>query len=282
MGVLSDPLTRLLLGAALAFAAAFGSYCFKLLTRSGALAAFVLGFVVFGLGGWQWALVLIAFFVSSSFWSLVFRKKKKAAEQMYAKGGRRDAGQVLANGGLAGSFVLLQFFLPDSALCWLGFCAALAAANADTWATELGVLNRRKPLLITNGKAVEPGTSGAISLVGTLASAAGAAFIAILGCLLHPTGIETGSALACLLILLLAGMFGSLVDSALGATLQAIYYCSNCQKETEKHPLHDCGSETRLLRGKKWMTNDLVNFCCTLSASAFTLAFLFSLQLFRP
>lgn len=251
------------LGGVLAFLAAALAYRAKLLTRGGALTAFLLGWIVFGLGGWQWAVVLIAFFVSSSILSLLFRKRKKQVEKMYAKGGVRDAAQVLANGGVAGVFVILHFIFPSSGLPWAGSCAALAAANADTWATELGVLNRSKPVMIVSGKAVEPGTSGAISLVGTIAAMAGSALIAVLSWLLRPE--ELGGAQ--ILILFLAGIFGSLVDSWLGAMLQAIYFCPACQKETERHPLHGCGSESVLIRGKAWMNNEWVNFVCTISAS---------------
>jgi uncharacterized membrane protein len=62
------------------------------------------------------------------------------------------------------------------------------------------------------------------------------------------------------------GFVGALIDSLLGASLQAIYYCPQCQKETERHPLHSCGSATSLKRGWVWLNNDWVNAACTLSA----------------
>jgi len=106
-------------------------------------------------------------------------------------------------------------------------------------------------------KVVEKGTSGGISLVGTLASLAGSALIALLAVLLSPIPITNYY-----LLLTLAGLAGSLFDSLLGATVQAIYFCPKDQKETERHPLHTCGAETVQIRGWKWLTNDWVNFGC--------------------
>jgi len=57
-------------------------------------------------------------------------------------------------------------------------------------------------------------------------------------------------------------LLGALFDSLLGATVQAIYYCPACQKETERNPMHSCGTQTTQIRGWKWLDNDLVNFAC--------------------
>lgn len=268
------PITRLALVALLALLVAGSAYRFKLLTRSGALAAFGLGAVVFGFGGWGWALVLIGFFISSSGLSLLFKKKKKSVEKMYSKGSRRDAAQVLANGGVAGIFALLSVFLPDSIMPWIGFCSALAAANSDTWATELGILNRKPPLMVLTGRAVEPGTSGAVSLVGTLAATAGAALIGLLAWLANPLSDMMSESLWLVGLVLIAGLAGSFIDSILGATVQAVYTCPKCIKETEKHPLHNCGSTTTIIRGWKWLNNDLVNFGCTFSGAILALILL--------
>lgn len=56
----------------------------------------------------------------------------------------------------------------------------------------------------------------------------------------------------------LGGLAGSVIDSLLGATIQQIYYCDNCQKDTERK-VHKCGHDTRPLRGWSWLNNDLVN-----------------------
>lgn len=141
---------------------------------------------------------------------------------------------------------------------------------ADTWATELGVLSRSLPRLITNGKVVERGTSGGISGLGSLAALAGALLIAFLAVILTPPE----NSLSFLLAAGLGGLAGSLFDSLLGATIQAIYYCQVCSKETEQHPYHSCGNATTLIRGKIWMNNDWVNFACSVVGALTTLALL--------
>ena len=238
------------------------AYRLKLLSKNGAVAAFGLGTVVFGLGGLRWAIVLMVFFLSSSGLSRLFHKRKDDAEKNYAKGTTRDAWQVLANGGLAGLLVILHSFFPGSPLPWIGFCAAFAAATADTWATEIGALSHAQPRLITTLKPVETGTSGAVSWLGIVATFIGALLIALVGTLFDPYASVQPAQLS-LIAITIGGFIGSLVDSWLGATWQAIYYCPKCQKETERTPLHSCGTETKLEKGKAWLNNDVVNGLCT-------------------
>lgn len=260
-------LFQLIIGVVLAAGIALGAFWVKALDGSGAWAAFILGSVVFGLGGMAWALVLMVFFVSSSSLSRLFKKQKESAEEKFAKGSRRDARQVLANGGLAGLAVVAHIVYPDSVIPWIAFASAFAAANADTWATELGVLNRTLPRLITSGTQVPAGTSGGVSLTGILAAAAGSLAVAMTVLVTWPwTGMDDQHRLALTALVLFAGVFGSIVDSLIGATIQGIYWCPKCEKETEKHPLHSCGTITELTRGKKWITNDWVNLICTGSA----------------
>src|SRR5512133_267555 len=97
-----DTLYSLLI--AFALAALIGAAAWKAhaLSPSGALAATALGTVIFGLGGLGWAVVLMGFFISSSALSRLFRKRKVRLDEKFSKGSQRDAGQVLANGGIAG------------------------------------------------------------------------------------------------------------------------------------------------------------------------------------
>ncbi len=255
---------QLFLGLVLGIIAAGLAYKAGALNLSGAAAAAIEGMLIFGLGGVPGAILLLAFFISSSALSRLKRNRKARLEEKWEKGSRRDAGQVLANGGLAAIFMVIHAFLPQAAWPWIGFAGSLAAVNADTWATELGVFSQTSPVLVTTGKKVEPGTSGGVSLTGTIASLAGAALIGGLAVILLPglSDSPSGTAFAVSSWLMLAGAAGSLVDSILGATLQAIYYCPACQKETERTPVHSCGTATYQVRGLAWLNNDRVNFIC--------------------
>lgn len=248
---------QIIYGFLLAFLVAYAAYRLHSLNRSGVVAATVVGTIVFGLGGLQWAILLMIFFITSSGLSRLFKRRKQRLNEKFSKGSERDAGQVFGNGGLATLFVVIHALFPGSMIGWAGFAAALAAVNADTWATELGVLNPTAPRMITDlRKPVEKGTSGGVSLSGTLASLAGAAIIAL------PAALFTDHWILFPMITV-AGLAGSLFDSLLGATVQAMYFCPLDQKETEKHPLHTCGTETIHVRGWEWLDNDWVNFACS-------------------
>jgi len=259
-------MTQLLLGFLFAILIAFGAYRAHSLSKTGAWGALLEGTIIFGLGGWQWAVLLLAFFISSTVLTRLFGQKKAALNEKFDKGGVRDIGQVLANGGIAALFAGLHFFFPAASWTWMAFAASLAAVNADTWATELGVLNPTEPRLITRlRRQVERGTSGGISVYGTLAAAGGAAFIALFAALLGNTAVASNLLPSPILLFTfstLAGLLGAVFDSLLGATVQAIYHCPQCGKETEKHPVHTCGTLTVQVRGWKWLNNDLVNLAC--------------------
>ncbi len=246
------------------FGALIGYRAYKAgaLNTSGAWAAAITGGAIFGFGGLGWAVLLLVFFISSSALSRVFRAHKAVIDEKYAKGSQRDWGQVLANGGLGALLAICTALLPGQDWPWLAFIGAMAAVNADTWATELGVLNPTPPRLITTGQVVEQGTSGGVSLVGYLAVLGGAGLIG-----LAALPFSASNALAVVAIALAGGLAGSTLDSLLGASVQAIYYCPTCRKETERHPQHSCGSSTQHRRGWQWLSNDWVNFFCSLAGA---------------
>lgn len=228
------------------------------LKRSGAWAATLVGGVILAAGGWGWAALLLFFFVTSSLLSRVGRRAKAALHGQVVKGGPRDARQVLANGGLA-ALAALGHALEPTPWWWLAAAGALAAANADTWATEIGVLSPGPPRDVRTGRPVPPGTSGAVSLLGVAAALLGALGVGLLA---------AGPLPVALLPVTLGGFLGAWADSLLGATVQARFYCPTCQRSTEHHPRHLCGTPTRLQQGWPWLDNDLVNATATAVGAA--------------
>ena len=240
------------------------------LSGSGAAGASVVGATLFAAGGTTPAALLLTFFVSSSALSHWRRERKEGAASELAKGGRRDIGQVAANGGAATALVVLGRLRPSSP--WLpALVGALATVNADTWATEVGMLSRRPPRLVTTGREAPPGTSGAVSPVGTLAAALGAGLIGAVAALAR--GGDTSSGFRgigrpeVVALGLVSGLAGAFADSLLGATVQARYRCPMCDVPTER-TRHRCGAITELVGGWRWLDNDAVNFASSLVGAA--------------
>ncbi len=234
------------------------------LSRSGAVGAMLVGTLIFGLGGWVWGVALAVFFISSSALSHFKERQKAAVAEKFEKGHRRDMGQVLANGGLGAFIAVLSAIAPHEAWFYL-FVGVMATVTADTWATELGTLSATPPRLITSGRVVEVGTSGGVSPLGTGVSLAGGLLIGLTVALLGPLAgiLPWGATPVVALVGALSGAAGSLLDSLMGATVQQIYYCDTCAKETERR-VHRCGTTTRPLRGWGWVNNDLVNLLSSL------------------
>lgn len=248
---------RFLTAALFGLIVAVASFVARFLTRSGAIATYLLAVIIYDAGGWQWAVPVVTFFVLSSFLSKYGRLRKTAFDQVFEKSSTRDWGQVVANGGVAALVAILSrvFPLHDFYPLYLG---ALAAVTADTWGTEIGVVTKGKTISIDSFKSVDPGTSGGISEYGTVGGGIGAAVVALSG---YPWYTE----LRMTLIVVVGGVAGSLIDSLLGATVQAQYRCGVCRKITERK-IH-CGQTTELYRGVRWISNDLVNGICALVGS---------------
>jgi uncharacterized protein (TIGR00297 family) len=225
----------------------------RALSADGALAAALVGASTYGFGGLPASLSLIAFFVTGSALS---RRATVPGEVEAAKGHRRDAVQVLANGGIAAAALAAWAagWKPGRAAA-LG---ALAAAAADTWASEIGVRSKTPPRSIVTGQRVAPGASGGVTPLGWAAASGGALLV---GAIWTASGRLRPSWLA---LALLAGLAGSLADSVAGATIQAAYRCDACGAPAESPDVH-CGQPRRLVRGRAWITNDVVNVVGTLA-----------------
>lgn len=238
-----------------AFAALIGVTSVKAgwLTTRGAAAAVAIGGSA-GVGGIDFVILLLAFFFSSSLLS------RRHSTRHVSTAGPRGARQVLANGAM---LALAAF---GSALTggehWLALAAgAAAAATSDTWSTEIGMRFGGTPRHLLHWTPVPPGTSGAVTAVGTLAALAGASFISVAIALLPgrtpPLAVFAG------------GVAGSAVDSLLGATLQERRWCPHCSSYTERR-LHRCGHSTTVVGGVTGLDNDVANLLATLAGGIVT------------
>jgi uncharacterized protein (TIGR00297 family) len=245
-------------GALVAAAIAIAAWRAGSLSRSGAAAAFFVGPIAIA-ADWSWGALLVLYFVSSSLLSRVGAAlKAQRSGSVVEKAGARDATQVLANGAVFALAALLQLLHPS--LLWLAAGAgALASSAADTWGTEIGMLSKLSPRMITTWRTVPTGTSGGVSAMGLVATVAGALFISVAAWLVH-RNVHVALAVS------LGGLAGALVDSVSGALWQSRRYCAQCQRATERL-VHDCGTRTERTGGIAWLNNDGVNAACTLVGS---------------
>ena len=226
------------------------------LSGSGAGAAIVVGTLATA-AGWAWAALLIAYFLPTSALSRAGAAAKAARTgDVVAKGGRRDWRQVIANGGVFAVACGAWLVIPRSEVAALAI-GSLAAAAADSWATEVGTRTRGVPRSILTLRGVAPGTSGGVTAAGTAAMVAGALFIAGIAHLLgFPPAVTASAAVG--------GVGGALTDSVLGAAVQARRWCPMCGIRTEQVQ-HRCGTPTVAAGGVQWIDNDAVNLACALS-----------------
>jgi uncharacterized protein (TIGR00297 family) len=243
----------------LAAVIALTAWRLRWLTGSGAVAAWVAGTVAMG-AGWDWGILLISYFMASTLLSR-YRRADKAARLTgrVEKTGARDAAQVASNGGWYVLAALSHWIAPHAMWQCIG-AGALAASAADTWATEIGTLARTRPRSIVSGAQVPVGTSGAVTLMGTLAGIAGALFVAVQLVALSWPPMTSAAAIG-------GGIAGSLFDSVLGAVAQARFWCASCGVDTERR-VHDCGTRTTPRAGVRWLNNDGVNALATAAGAA--------------
>jgi uncharacterized protein (TIGR00297 family) len=250
---LTDLVARVTAGVIAAGVTAVAARRMRALSTSGTLVGTIVGAIAL-FAGWSWGILLgTHFVVASALSKFGERRKVELAGEVVQKGDRRDAKQVLANGGV---YVLaaLAYLLTHNGSWYAVGAGSLAASAADTWATEIGTLFGGNPVSIVSGRTVPAGTSGGVSLAGTLASVGGALFIA------------AGAALARWPVpftaILVGGVAGAVADSFLGATLQTRRWCDVCARETEQL-VHNCGNQTRRTGGLRGFDNDAVNAVCS-------------------
>jgi uncharacterized protein (TIGR00297 family) len=259
---LTDTVVRAVAGAVLSLIVATAALRTRTLSKSGAAAGVLVGTICMA-AGWSWGAILFSLFISASALSKVGEARKSVrVETVVEKSGERDAAQVLANGGVFVAAALGQLAAPSPA--WLAIGAgAIAASTADTWATEVGTLVAHEPVSILSGRRVPAGTSGGLTVAGTLAGAAGAMFIAAEATLANwPVSFAAVA---------VGGVAGALTDSLLGASIQARRWCEACAVSTERL-VHICGNRTRHAGGVRGFDNDVVNAVCSAVGALVALA----------
>jgi uncharacterized protein (TIGR00297 family) len=259
-----------LLGGLFALAVALFSIKVKFLNNSGATATFLLGSTIFGVGGLDWTVPLLTFYFLSSILSKLGHKRKAKFDLVFEKGSQRDAGQVYANGGVAWIMMVIYSLTADPYI-FFAYLGTLAAVQADTWATEIGTMwPNPKARLVTTFKEVPVGTSGGVSIPGTSASFLGSLLICSSAIIMNVSWINKVGILQSLLVIGIAGLFSSLVDSFFGATVQAQYFDPIREKVTERtHSIAPDGSKVvnKLIKGYDFVNNDMVNTLCAISGS---------------
>jgi len=288
----------------LGFLLALIGYKKKSLDLSGAVSASLVGVLTI-FSGVRYGLTLAFFFFSGSAVTKVQSEVKKQVDEHFKEGGGlRDFVQVMANGlvptmlaaaslyslgGLsfianttgAGAFAEAIIFsiggsnssmnnatTKVASTLAVAFLSYFSCCGGDTFASELGVLSKSKPRLITTfcRKEVEPGTNGGVSLLGVVASIFGGLVAAsgwALGAYIT-SGVRT-EILYALIIGAFGGFFGSFVDSVLGATVQYSGYCRERKKVVSKP-----GPTVTKISGLEILSNSGVN---VLSASFIAVAF---------
>lgn len=247
--------------AAVASAVVFGVLTFRVgaLDVSGAMAGSVLAWMLVALGGVAWAAPALAFFVLSSGLSRVGESRKTSSRTLEAKGSRRDMGQVLANGGV-GMVVFAATVFWDVEWLYLAFVGAFAAAAADTWGTELGTAVGGATRRLGIGRRVQPGESGGMSVAGTVGAVAGAT--TVVGSAMLVGGITDGLVAVAITA---AAVGASVLDSALGATVQARFHRPD---GTLSEVALEGDLEDAAHVGWVWVDNDVVNWAGSLAGAA--------------
>ncbi|NJP37671.1 DUF92 domain-containing protein [Alkalicoccus luteus] len=234
--------------------AAAAAYACRLLTITGLAAALAVGLSV-SLLGWNGLYLLGFFFISSYLLERIFRP----AEEVEAKGARRDGTQVIANGGAAALAAIIYSIYPSEAAL-TAFAAALSAAASDTWASAAGKSAQGPAVLIFSRKRVDAGISGGITVKGTSWAFAGAILTAAAAQLLF-TELRIEHAI----LIAAAGFTGQLIDSAAGEKMQLLYKCPQCGTLTEK--TEHCRRQAMAVKGISGINNDMVNLIATSGAA---------------
>lgn len=251
-----DPLrSRAISGIVIAAGIASAAYRIRALSASGAIAASIVGATIHTAMAYKGSSAMVAYFATSS----ALGRLPRSGSPIQQRGNRRDAVQVLANGGPAAAFALLHaLWTPSTIVTAAGYYGTLSAAAADTWATEIGTRWGGRPRNIANVRKTVAGESGGVTLAGIAASFLASLMMAVIAQLGEKNRRDW------VLICVTGGMVGSLTDSLLGALLQERRWCACCNALTEQR-IHTCGQPSIHVDGLAAINNDVVNLVAVIA-----------------
>ncbi|MGC8607831.1 MAG: DUF92 domain-containing protein [Vulcanisaeta sp.] len=267
---------------------AYAALRIRVITRDAIIPSILVGSMIL-LGGPSSILPFIVFLGSSSVLTKVgVERKEELGTAEDVKG--RNWKQVLAVGLVPSTLALLAgiaYFNHSMVMYQLLSTAAItsiAYSNADTWASELGVLSNSRPrLIIRPWTIVDPGVSGGVTLLGEASSLLGSSTIALtyLGIqyLLKFLGYIDSVNIWFVIIVLILGYLGEVLDSILGALFQPKYKCPRCGIMTDRE-VHVCGERTIRVMGSYDLENEDVNLLVSAIIAAASIVVL--LLLFGP
>lgn len=244
--------------AAQVFSLCVGVYVYhkRSVSLSGAIALLLISSTYVWLYHIDLLFIVFFMFASSSILSKIKQPFKEESTQVIIKSGPRDFIQAFANLGIAFLMMLIYHFNPQEIYLFV-FISSIAAANADSWASEIGSLMKKPPVSILTGKPVQKGLSGGVNLVGAIAALLGSCFISFSAYFFLQQDISIEVILLCSGI----GFIGYLFDSFLGATVQVLYYEDKLKRYAEIP-----SATSRKIKGVRFVTNDTVNFLTTVLA----------------
>ncbi|XP_062913790.1 transmembrane protein 19 isoform X1 [Mobula hypostoma] len=243
----------------------------KSLDRSGAIGALIVG-IILTVANFSFFSALLTFFVTSSKLSKWKAEAKKRLDAEYKEGGQRNWLQIFCNGGIPTEIALLYMiengpgeiainFTKQYTASWmcLSLLGALACSSGDTWASEIGsVISKKQPRLITTWEKVPIGTNGGVTLVGLVASLLGGTVVGLAYLLTQLMFVDdldsSPPQWPVVLYGAVAGFFGSILDSCLGATMQYSGF-----DEDNGMVVHHITPNGRHISGKPILDNNAVN-----------------------
>ncbi len=257
---------NLIIGFAISELVAVAAYFRKSLDSSGVIAATIVGTTIYAFAGLIAWSTLILFFISSSIITQFKKYNKIKLSAEYIKSARNYK-QVLAS-GLIPAILSLIFFITKSEVILLTAISSIAVSCADTWASEIGVLNKGQTVSIATLKPIKKGESGGVSILGSIAALAGAFMIALVYTASRYT--DTGKSVQILFMITFIGFVGSFIDSILGAKLQLKYIDFKTKLITESSESN--GHANKKASGLRFINNDMVNFISSLLSALIALA----------